>query len=82
MDTNNSPAKDFSHLDAIESRLHRERARLAEATNGRERQFRELQIRQAEKELKGEREFLGLETTETEMTDDELFEALGEFSAP
>lgn len=76
MDTTHSnDVKDFSHLDAIGSRLHRERVRLAEATNGRERQFRELQVQQAEKELKMEREFLGLEP-ETKMTDDELFEAL------
>jgi len=52
---------DYSHLDAILARLGRETARLEAATNDREREFRQLQISQANKELAAEYEFLGIE---------------------
>ncbi len=52
--------KDFSHLTAITERLERERERLASATSEDERKFREVQVSQAEKELRDERKFLGL----------------------
>lgn len=54
-------SQDLSHLNAIQLRLSHERARLAAAKTEREREFRRLQVSSAEKELAGERKFLGLE---------------------
>lgn len=66
-----------SHLVAIHDRLCREKARLANAKTGKEREFRELQVSQAEKELAGELRFLGMDYMPMpEMTDDELLAAL------
>lgn len=67
---------DFSHLDAIQQRLYREKARLAAATNENERRFREVQVMHAERELAAEYEFLGLGADPCGMSDDELLAEL------
>jgi hypothetical protein len=69
---------DLTHLDAIQARLHRERARLAAATTQKDRTFRTVQIAQAEKEMAAEMKFLGIEDApQSDMTDDDLLAALG-----
>lgn len=65
--------KDFSHLNAIQERLHRETMRFM-STTGKEREFRFSQVKQAEKELAAEYKFLGIEPCT--MTDDELLAEL------
>lgn len=68
---------DTSHLVATHDRLCREKARLANAKTAKEREFRALQVSQAEKELAGEMRFLGMDDMPMpEMTDDELLAAL------
>ena len=71
---------DLSHLRAIEARLNREKTRLFHATTENERMFRETQVKQAQKELDGERKFLAKKgiviPEEIEMTDDELLKEL------
>lgn len=70
--------RDTSHLVAIQERLSRERQRLEDARNGKERAMRQVWVAQAEQELKDEMEFLGMDTTPPpEMSDDELLSALG-----
>jgi hypothetical protein len=51
---------DFSHLNAIEGRIYREKARLMAATTENDRAFREREIKAAEKELATEYRFLGI----------------------
>ena len=78
VDMNN---KDLSHLDAIQSRIGREKARMAAATSENERAFRAREIKAAEKELAAEYKFLGiapLSLDEILLSDDEL---LAELSA-
>lgn len=66
----------FSHLNAIQDRLHRETMRFMSAT-GKEREFRFSQVKQAEKELASEYEFLGIEPVEDfQGSDDELLAEL------
>lgn len=68
---------DLSHLEALELRLSHERARSANARNEKERQYREFSIKQIEKEVAGERAFLGLDQpVDVEMSDDELLDQL------
>jgi hypothetical protein len=68
---------DFSHLNAIEERLHRETMRFMSATNEQDRQFRFSQVKQAERELEGERKFLGIDAPIAHpLTDDELLAEL------
>lgn len=67
---------DCSHLNALELGLSHERSRLANAQSQGERELREVWVRQLEKEVKAEREFLGLTFEPTEMTADELLAAL------
>jgi hypothetical protein len=72
---------DFSHLDALQSRLGREKARLASAKNETERNFRLREIASCEKEIASEYKFLGIEPLTMEeilMSDDELLAALSE----
>ena len=69
-------AIDYSHLDALNDSLLRERARLGEANTQLEIIFRTNCIAQKEKEIASERAFLGL-SPEVAMTDDELLSALG-----
>lgn len=65
---------DYSHLDALQSRLFREKARLASAKNANERAFREREIASCEREIAGEYKFLGIEPCT--MSDDELLAEL------
>lgn len=71
--------KDLSHLDAIQSRIRREKARLAAATTENERAFREREIKAGEKELAAEYKFLGIAPLSLEeiiLSDDELLAEL------
>lgn len=80
--------KDLSHLDALQARLGREKARLAAAQAARpsrklanEIAFRQREIGYCEKEIAQEYEFLGiapLTQDELAISDDEL---LAELSA-
>lgn len=65
---------DFSHLDALQARLFREKDRLAVARNENERQFRLREIAACEKEIEGEYKFLGIEPCT--LSDDELLAEL------
>ena len=71
---------ELSHYRAIEARLNREKTRLFHATNESERLFREVQVKQAEKELASEKKFLAKKgiviPEETVMSDDELLREL------
>lgn len=65
------------HLHALEFGLSSERQRLAAARSDRERELRAVWIAQREREIRREREFLGLtEDPLPEMTDDELLSSL------
>lgn len=69
---------DFSHLDAIQARIWREEARLAAATNDRERAFRQREIAAAKKEEAAEYKFLGIvPPTQDDLSDDDLLRELG-----
>ena len=70
---------DLSHLDALQSRLGREKARLAAATTETEKNFRTREITACEKEIAAEYKFLGiapLSLDDVLMSDDELLAAL------
>lgn len=67
---------DLSHLKALEEHRTRAIARLSESgMSANERKLREIWLTQTEKEIRVERERLGL-GDEPEMTDDELLAAL------
>lgn len=74
---------DFSHLEAIELRLSHEKARVA-ATKGKEREWREHNVRMIEREKQAEIEFLAkrgivvptLDDIFAEMDDDALLNEL------
>lgn len=71
---------DFSHLDALQARLGREKDRLASATTANEIAFRQREIAACEREIAGEYKFLGIEPLtldEIMMSDDELLAELG-----
>jgi hypothetical protein len=68
-------ARDWSHLHALEEGLAREKTRLGFAKTKREKLFREVQVSQLEKEIKGEKLLLGLADL-PDMSDDELLAAL------
>ena len=51
---------DYSHLDALEMGLFHERQRLALARSPQEIAYREIWVRQYEREIASERELLGL----------------------
>lgn len=51
---------DFSHLDALQSRLAREISRRDSAKNENERSFRVREIAACEKEIAAEYKFLGI----------------------
>lgn len=67
---------DYTHLDALNMRLSHERTRLAAATSDRERAARSVWISQTEREIAGERAFLGLPEEAPAVDDDELLAAL------
>ena len=71
--------RDFTHLDALELGLSHERARLASAKTESEKALRAVWIAQKEREIAGERAFLGLGAlSEATLSHDEL---LAELSA-
>jgi hypothetical protein len=65
----------LAHLTALQESLGREQARLANAKNQNERDFRLHQIAMVEREIAGEYKFLGMEKIE-DMSDDELLAEL------
>lgn len=67
---------DSLHLQTIKLRLKNEKERLSKSKNEKERYFREVQVIQIEKELKSEKERLGILEFEN-MSDDELLKELG-----
>jgi hypothetical protein len=69
---------DLSHLHALEFSLHNERQRLAASRTESARALRSVWVAQLEREIIGERRFLGLadEPDDTPMSDDELLVAL------
>jgi len=66
-----------THLNALELRLSHERTYLAQAKTQNERALRQVWITQIEKEIDGERKFLGLSGELPEISDDELLAELG-----
>lgn len=71
--------KDFSHLDALQSRLAREKCRLASAKTENEKNFRIREIASCEREIANEYKFLGIEPLSIDdilMSDDELLREL------
>ena len=71
---------DFSHLNALEFRLHNERQRLAASRTEKERAMRTVWVAGIEREIAAEYAFLGLEPAPAsldEITDDELLRELG-----
>ena len=70
---------DFSHLNAIQSRIFREEQRLAAATNANERAFREHEIMMAKREEAAEYKFLGIEPVDcSEMSIEDILAELAE----
>ena len=67
---------DYSHLDALELSLSHERERLRLARSQREIQYREIWVRQYEREIASERELLGLPVTDPELTLEEILAEL------
>jgi hypothetical protein len=84
--TAGSDGIDWSHMDALCSRLARERDRLSQAMSARpsakrdnEIAFREREIASCKREIDGEYRFLGVEPVSIDriMSDDELLGELG-----
>jgi hypothetical protein len=69
---------DYSHLDALELSLSHERARLRLAQDPQEISYREIWVRQYEREIANEREFLGLPRETAVLTLDEILNELGD----
>ena len=70
---------DYSHLDALQSRLGHERARWNAAKTDAERESRRVTVAGVEREIESELEFLGfgkLTPDELAMSDDELLAEL------
>ena len=68
----------MDHLNTLMLRLSNERMRLLNATNDTERKYRAQVVAGVEREIAGERAFLGLAPeVDIEMSDDDL---LGELS--
>jgi hypothetical protein len=53
-------ARDTTHLTALYARLAHEKERLAQAGTPKERELRSVWVGQIEKEIAGERQFLGM----------------------
>jgi hypothetical protein len=66
----------MTHLDALELNLSHERVRLAEATSPEEVALRRVWVSQLEREVAGERAFLGQSTVNLDISDDDLFNEL------
>lgn len=66
-----------THLDALNLRLSHERVHLSNAKTESERNLRRVFIIQIEKEIEGEKKFLGMkECNAGDLSDDELLRAL------
>jgi hypothetical protein len=66
----------MNHLDSLELRLSNERIRLSQAKTTQEVKSRKVWIKQIEKEIQWEKEFLSL-SIEENLSDDKLLELLG-----
>lgn len=66
----------YSHLDALELSLSHERERLRLAQHPIEISYREIWVRQYDREIASEREFLGLPPEGAPLTLDEIFEEM------
>jgi len=68
---------DFTHLDALQSRLSHEIERLTQAKSTKERDLRAVWVAGIEREIEAEYRFLGIEQTVTDnISDDELLAEL------
>jgi len=67
---------DYSHLDALELGLSHERDRLRLARSAHEIAYREIWVRQYEREIASERELLGLPPTDSIMALDDILAEL------
>lgn len=75
----NERDRDLTHLDALTSRLAREKARLASAKTESERALRTVWVSQCEKEIAAEYKFLGIEpVVSNELSNDDLAAMLDE----
>lgn len=63
---------DYSHLDALEFRLHNERKRLENAKSEYEREMRSVWVAGIEKEIACELKFLGIERREEPAKSDDV----------
>lgn len=68
----------YSHLDALELSRSHERERLRLAQHPIEISYREIWVRQYDREIASEREFLGLPPEGAPLTLDEILEQMGE----
>ena len=66
----------LDHLNSIELRLSNERARLANAKTEGEKQLRKVWVNGIEKELEDEKKFLGINSVEIEMDEEDLLAEL------
>lgn len=75
---------DFSHLNAIQDRIHREEMRLLTASTDRERSFREHEIMMAKREEAAEYKFLGIEPqpVDENMSIEDILAELDAFDGP
>ena len=64
-----------SHLAALSNNLSSEKARLASAKSQREIELRTVWVKQLEREINSEYEYLGMSHTE-QISDDDLLAAL------
>lgn len=64
----------MEHLSALMNNLSKEKERLSNAKSANEIALRSVFVSQLEKEIAGEKLFLGI--TDVEMTDDELLDEL------
>lgn len=81
--SDNTPAPDLTHLNALELGRSHEAARLAQAKTPGERAAREVYLAQIDKEIAGEKKFLGIDkeperAAGPEMTDDQLLAELSD----
>ncbi len=66
----------LEHLDALRSRLARERERLALSKTPHESALRQVYVNQCEREIEGEMRFLGLASVSNSISDDDLLAEL------
>jgi len=69
---------DTNHLVALQQRVSSEKNRLAQSSTDAERNHRKVLVAQAQRELEGEMEFLGMDSkiNSKDMDDDTLLAAL------